>query len=324
MASHGYLLPTRASVMASDGPAELTARTAADVVGLAERAEALGFESAWVGDSVLAKPRHEPLSTLAAVAGATGAIRLGTAVYLPALRDPVHVAHQAATLDQVSGGRFHLGIGTGSAGKAGSSVRGEYESLGVPWDRRGDVLDEALELITDLWSGEPVEYDGEFYALDGASIGFEPSRRPPVHVGSSVAPERGVVRAIRERVAAHGDGWFPVAADPEALALGREQIDEAMRAADRDPDDLTVTYYQDVVIADSETAGIERERAFIRQYYPGMDPTDEELGQRGVFGPPERVAEHLAAYEAAGVDRFVTRFPAENQREQLERFAELL
>jgi hypothetical protein len=103
MPSHGILLPTRASVQSSSDRPTLTARTAGDVVGLAQRIEALGFESVWVGDSVLAKPRHEPLTTLSAVAAATEAVELGTSVYLPPLRDPVHIAHQAATLDQLSG-----------------------------------------------------------------------------------------------------------------------------------------------------------------------------------------------------------------------------
>jgi hypothetical protein len=92
MASHGFLLPTRNSVMTSDDAATLTAKTNSDGVGLAERAESAGFDSVWVGDSVLAKPRHEPLTTLAALATATESVSLGTAAYLPPLRHPVHVA----------------------------------------------------------------------------------------------------------------------------------------------------------------------------------------------------------------------------------------
>jgi hypothetical protein len=92
MASHGFLLPTRNSVMTSDDAATLTAKTNSDVVGLAERAESAGFDSVWVGDSVLAKPRHEPLTTLAALATATESVSLGTAACLPPLRHPVHVA----------------------------------------------------------------------------------------------------------------------------------------------------------------------------------------------------------------------------------------
>src|SRR5947207_14626781 len=100
----GYLLPTREQVM--QGRPE-----AAPLLALAERAEGLGYDSVWVGDSVLARPRHEPLTLLAGVAGRVGRIALGTAVLLPALRNPVLLAHQVATLDQVCEGRFILSVG---------------------------------------------------------------------------------------------------------------------------------------------------------------------------------------------------------------------
>lgn len=86
----------------------------------------MGYRSVWVGDSVLAKPRLEPLSTLAAVATATSAVELGTAVYLPVLRHPIHVAHATATVDQLSGGRLSLGLvlasGPRSVGKWSTST----------------------------------------------------------------------------------------------------------------------------------------------------------------------------------------------------------
>lgn len=325
MASHGVLLPTRATVQSSPDRTTLTAKTAADVVGLAQRVEALGFDSAWVGDSVLAKPRHEPLTTLAAVAAATTAIELGTAVYLPPLRDPVHVAHQTATVDQLSGGRLRFGVGTGSTGEtAGSSVEAEFRDLGVPWEQRGDCLDEQLDVISALWSGGSVEYAGEHYDLDGASIGFQPAREPPIHVGCTINPEKGIVRSIRERITRHADGWLPVVAPPEAIELGLEQLETTMENAGRDPAELTTLYYQDVLVADSESEALAIEREFIEAYYPGWEPTDEELTRRGVFGTAEDVRDHLRTYADAGVDHFVTRFPAKNQREQLSRFASLL
>src|SRR5438067_3166615 len=100
----GYLLPTRERVMESRPEA-------ASLLALAERAEALGYESIWVGDSILARPRHEPLTLLSAVAARTKRAELGTAVLLPALRNPVVLAHGIATLDQISEGRFILGVG---------------------------------------------------------------------------------------------------------------------------------------------------------------------------------------------------------------------
>src|SRR5437879_10862205 len=99
----GYLLPTRERIM--EGRNET-----ASLLALAERAETLGFDSVWVGDSLLARPRHEPLSLLTAVAGRTQHVALGTAVLLPALRNPVLLAHQVATLDRIAEGRLILGV----------------------------------------------------------------------------------------------------------------------------------------------------------------------------------------------------------------------
>src|SRR6266853_5233690 len=98
----GYLLPTREQVM--EGRPET-----APLLALAERAEALGFDSVWVGDSLLARPRHDPLTLLAAVAARVPRVELGTAVLLPALRNPVVLAQQVATLDQIAEGRVILG-----------------------------------------------------------------------------------------------------------------------------------------------------------------------------------------------------------------------
>ena len=100
----GYLLPTRERVM--EGHHET-----GSLLALAETAEGLGYDSIWVGDSVTARPRHDPLTLLAAVAARTRKAELGTAVLLPALRNPVLLAHQVATVDRIAEGRLILGIG---------------------------------------------------------------------------------------------------------------------------------------------------------------------------------------------------------------------
>src|SRR4029077_9757315 len=113
----GYLLPTRERVMENHpetGP----------LLALAERAEALGFDSIWVGDSVTARPRHDPLTLLAAVAARTRKAELGTAVLLPALRNPVLLAHQVLTVNRIAEARLILGIGIASDMPA---IRLEFE-----------------------------------------------------------------------------------------------------------------------------------------------------------------------------------------------------
>ncbi|MFB6161626.1 MAG: LLM class flavin-dependent oxidoreductase [Haloferacaceae archaeon] len=329
MVSHGYLLPTRGVVFSSQSEAELTARAQADVVGLAERAEAAGFDGAWIGDSVLAKPRFEPLVTLAAVAAATDAMTLGTAVYLPGLRHPVHVAHQTATLDRLAGGRLALGVGVGVR----PLERAEAENLDTPFDRRGAHLNEALDVVDRLWRGESVDHDGDFFDLDDASIGFGPHSEIPVYVASAALdPASGFPRTVRERITRFGGGWLPIAVSADTYAAGLDHAREALEAADRDPTAFDPAYYQDVVIADTEAEAMARAREFYTAYYrgdPGHDEegsvvSDEEIRARGAFGPPETVAAHLDRYRAAGVERFVTRFVTDDQRDQLRRFRELL
>ncbi len=328
MPEHGCLLPTRGVVLESDGPADLAARVRADVVDLAATAEALGYDAVWVGDSVLAKPRLEPLSTLAAVAARTDAVGLGTAVYLPALRHPVHVAHATATVDLVSGGRLSLGVGVGIR----PAEREEGTQLGVPFGRRGAVLDETLAAVERLWTGRPVDYDGEFVTLEGARLGVTPNEPPPVYVASAAFdPADGFPGRIRERLAARAGGWLPIATSPSSYAAGLATARAAVERAGRDPAALSAAYYQDVVVAETEAAALERAREFLRAYYPD-DATayrpegavdDEEIRRRGAFGPPSVVRAHLDRYADAGVETFVTRFPALDQRGQLRAYADL-
>ena len=104
----GYLLPTREIVMSQPVP------DCSQVIELAERAETVGFDSVWVGDSILARPRLEPLTTLASVAARTKRVKLGTAVLLSALRHPVVLANELANLDLLAQGRLILGLGISS------------------------------------------------------------------------------------------------------------------------------------------------------------------------------------------------------------------
>src|SRR5262244_2671321 len=108
----GYLLPTRERVMEGrpqTGP----------LLDLAARAEGLGFDSVWVGDSLLARPRHDPLTLLAALSQRTTRVRLGTACLIASLRDPLYLAMAWATLDHLSGGRTILGACAGNAAEEG-------------------------------------------------------------------------------------------------------------------------------------------------------------------------------------------------------------
>ncbi|MCH8298329.1 MAG: LLM class flavin-dependent oxidoreductase, partial [Chloroflexi bacterium] len=106
----GILLPTRGLLLRGEQPPNMDR-----IIALAEAVEQGGLDSVWVGDSLVAKPRMEPLAVLAALAARTSRVRLGTAVLLPALRHPVLLAQTLATVDLISGGRLVIGAGVGGA-----------------------------------------------------------------------------------------------------------------------------------------------------------------------------------------------------------------
>src|SRR5229473_3559827 len=145
----GLLLPSREVLLWANS--DLTF-----VIEAARHAEKAGFDSVWVGDSLLARPRGEPLTLLAAVAGATKRVALGTAVLLPLLRHPISMAHAIATLDRLAEGRVILGIGPGAELPG---THAELKAVGVPSDRRvGDMLT-AVERCRRLWRNEDPEVD---------------------------------------------------------------------------------------------------------------------------------------------------------------------
>ena len=213
----GVLIPTREAIMsgrAETGP----------LLSMAERAEAAGFDSVWIGDSITARPRHEPLTLMAAIAARTKRVRLGTGVLLPALRNPVVLAHLVGTVDRISEGRVILGVGIAADGPA---IRKEFAACGVPFDRRVGRFLETLEICRALWSRDGVTHQGKHFTLDGATVEPKPHRPggPPIWIGGS-GPT-----AFRE--AARFDAWFPTGPSVEFFAEHFPRIQAAARAAGR-------------------------------------------------------------------------------------------
>ncbi len=301
----GYLLPTREQVM--QGRPE-----AAPLLALAERAEALGYDSIWVGDSILARPRHEPLTLLSAVAARTKRIELGTAVLLPALRNPIVLAHGIATLDQISEGRFILGVGIASDVP---NIRAEFVACGVPFEKRVGRMLEGLRLARELWTGEPVTWNGR-WAVENATLGPVPHRPggPPVWIG-------GMVKASLERVGRLYDGWFPNSPDPERWRAQWGEIQGIARAAGRDPGRLTGAVYLTMTIDDNAARADERMNAFMQSYY-GRPAAEMRARQATYAGPAEGAAEWLSTWVRAGVSHLVLRFAGDHQH-HLEAIAKL-
>ena len=293
----GYLLPTREAIM--NGRPE-----AAPLMDLATRAEALGYDSVWIGDSLLAKPRHDPLTLLAGVAGRTRRVTLGTAVLLPALRNPVVLAHQVATLDQVSEGRLVLGVGVA---QDHPSVHAEFTAAGVPFEKRAGRMLEGLRLCRALWTGEPVDWDGR-WQVEGGVVGPTPHTQggPPIWIG-------GGARANLARVAREFDGWFPISPDPESWGAQWQEIQAMASEAGRPPAAVTGAFYLTLAV-DDDAARAERSLDTYLESYYGQPAAALKSFMSCYAGPSEGAAKLLDAYAAAGVSHMVLRFAGDHDR----------
>jgi probable F420-dependent oxidoreductase len=215
---------------------------------LAAVAEESGFESLWTVEHVVVpagyrsaypyspsgrmpgpetSPIPDPFIWLAYVAAST-TLKLGTGISILPQRNPVVTAKAVATLDRLSGGRVLLGVGAGW-------LREEFEALGVPFERRGDRLDEYIGALRALWSQEMPTFQGEFVRFTDAICRPQPEGgRVPIHVGGHTG------RAAR-RAGRLGDGFFPGASDPERLSPLLATLRQAAEDAGRDPNAIEVT-----------------------------------------------------------------------------------
>jgi probable F420-dependent oxidoreductase len=294
--SVGYLVPTREAIMSGEPE---TGR----LIALAERAEQLGYQSIWVGDSITSRPRHEPLTMLTAIAMRTTNATLGTAVLLPALRHPVAMAHQVATLDRLAEGRLVLGVGIGGDSP---SNRAEFAALGVDFERRLGRMNDHLDLCRKLWSGEPVDHHGEFYSVEQTTIG--PSAHtpggPPLWVtGSSAAGQR--------RAGTRYDGWMPIG-PIETFATGLPVVREAARSAGRDPSEVTASTYLTISLDDDPASADRTLNEFLDAYYPAP-PEVMRSYQACYAGPRAGLAEWVAAFVDAGAEHLILRFAGGHQ-----------
>jgi probable F420-dependent oxidoreductase len=191
--------------------------TAENLISVATRAEDLGYDSIWVLERLLwpTAPREpypaspdgslpeayqnvlDPIETLTFVAAYTKKISLGTSVLVLPYHTPVVLARRIASLDVLSGGRALIGIGVGWSSD-------EFEAAGVPFERRGARSDEMLEALIDIWTKDPVSFNGKFYRMPESKIGPKPFHKPypPIYVA-------GFGQYAFDRAVKYGHGWNP-------------------------------------------------------------------------------------------------------------------
>ncbi len=218
-----------------------------EVIDLARRAEAAGVDTVIVPDHVVMSenveayewgtfpfpievPWLEPLTVLAAIAGATSRVRLATGILIAPLRPAIVLAKTAASLDVLSQGRLELGVGVGWQ-------REEFEAAGIPFDERAQRLDDTLAACRALWSESPASFFSEHVRFE--KIWCEPR---PVQPGGVPVWFSGTLHARNlERIGRWGDGWIPIMTATRAdVAEGAVRLADAFAKAGRDPRALKV------------------------------------------------------------------------------------
>jgi|TARA_B100000809_G_C15123192_1_gene525120 alkanesulfonate monooxygenase SsuD/methylene tetrahydromethanopterin reductase-like flavin-dependent oxidoreductase (luciferase family) len=279
------------------------------MIDLAETAEGHGFDSVWCGDSVLARPRLEALSTLAAIAGRTQRVKLGTAVFLPALRNPVILANEVANLDIISKGRVILGVGIASKTP---SVEKEFTACGVSFRHRVSIFEECITLMRRLWTEPQVTFNGRHFQLDGISLGLRPVQQGGVPIWMAASAEKPQRRMLKI-----GDGWFPNSTSPKAFTEGWQQIEALAKESGDDAGRLHKALYTTLNINEDKAQADKEMKEFIEGYY-GM-PFETMSRTQSVFtGNVQDAVNWLKGFIDAGAQTLVIRFGGPDQAGQLE------
>jgi probable F420-dependent oxidoreductase len=295
----------------------------ADFIRLAQAAERLGYDGVWGNDHITAAPYvrthwgvppnfYEALVTLAVVGAHTRRLHLGTAVVILPLRDPVLLAKQVATLDHFTGGRLILGVGLGA-------YREEFRAQ---WprragERRGDLLDEGLEALRQLFNEREATYRGRHLAFEAIEMFPKPLQQPfPIYVGGH--NEQAVARAAR-----HGQGWLPGWRPFHEIRERTALLRRLTVAAGRDPKAVEAAVQLTLVLGrTTEEAADRYRRTGMVQHrrslaHSGRDPALAEANN--LIGSPAGVLDKLEFLAEAGVDHVCAiQFPHDSVTEMLE------
>lgn len=282
---------------------------------LAERAEALEFSSVWVGDSLTARPRIDALTTLAAVGARTRRVRLGTAIFLAALRNPIMLAYQLASLDWITGGRIDLGVGYGRPKEP--AAEHEFKILGLDPSARMKMSEELIQVMRRLWLEKDVSYAGKFTSFEHVTI--EPKPVQPKGVPIWIASNN--VEPGLKRVARLGDAWINNIKSPDIFAECWQKIRAYAADAGRDPSLIHPSIYF-TLAAGGKDAVIEGQ-TFLAQYY---NRSYEAVANAMlcVTGTWDEVIDWMEKYVEAGARTVVLRFAANDQLRTLEACADAL
>ena len=258
------------------------------VVNFAKNCEAMGVDSMWTIDRV-AYDNLEPLTMLAAAAGATQKIRLGTSVLLGNLRHPSHLAKIVATLDFISNGRMTLGLGFGSR-------ESDYKAVEVPFDKRGSRAAEQVNLIKRLWTEENVTHTGKFFNVENLTIGPRPIQKPiPVWTGGSA-------EVALKRAGSWADGYICGSSAIPEFPQTWEKVAGYARAAGRNPDDIEKAGLTFMAVDEDHGRAVKTIENYMTRYYGKVRA---EVASTSLVGSPGAIADRIRSFLSQGLDTLI-------------------
>ncbi|MBI3706747.1 MAG: TIGR03619 family F420-dependent LLM class oxidoreductase [Proteobacteria bacterium] len=273
------------------------------------RMEQLGFESLWVWDHVLLGtdphfPIIDSLSLLTAVAARTTKIKLGTGVLVLPLRNPLALAKQLSSIDLISNGRLILGMASGW-------YKREFDALGVPFNRRGKIMDENIEIMTRLWREDSVTAEIPPYNMRQAVMFPKPAQRPrpTILIG-------GYVDAVLKRAGVAGDGWLTYFYTPEGFTRSWTKVRGFAAEAGKDPDALLNGNQLPIMVGKSRAAVEERMNEWLRTEWD-FASWSESTPQSAVMGTVDECVAQLKEHINVGVQRLIF-VPYRYEAEQIE------
>lgn len=260
-----------------------------NVVKFAQQCEAMGCHSMWTIDRI-AYDNLEPLTLLAAAAGATQNIRLGTSVLLGNLRHPSHLAKIVATLDFISNGRITLGLGFGSR-------QNDYTAVEVPFEHRGSRAVEQVELMKRLWTEDHVTHKGKFFNVQNLTIGPRPVQKPhpPLWTGGSA-------ETALKRAGAWANGFICGSSAIPDFPATWEKISGYAKAAGRDPNKITKAGLTFMAINDDQAKAVKTVEDYVMRYYGRLRA---DVANTSLVGSPAAIAGRIGAFLSKGLDTLI-------------------
>jgi probable F420-dependent oxidoreductase len=269
------------------------------------RAESLGFESAWTQEAVLSSaPTLAPLELMTFAAACTERLRLGCAVFVSPLHNPVHLAKAISTLDQLGRGRIEVGIAIGGKGRMFSAFEVDSASLVARFI-------EGLQLMKTCWTESHITFSGRFWQLDDAAMEPKPFQKPypPLWIGGN--HPAAVRRALR-----YGDGFFGAGSSTTVQFAQQVQVLRAAQAESKqDTSNFQIAKRVYIVIDDNTTRAHERVESELKRIYGASG-----LSKIGVYGPPSACIAGLREVADAGA-QLIQLHLLFDDTEQMERLA---